>query len=127
MEPAAMSHSRPLYVQFAQEIAAFALLQGSIVLLYQHNLLLLLVLCTEAVAVLRWWHQAHDLASFVVIAVMGSLAEVIFVHVGVWSYANPTFLGLPLWFSVSFGLAGLIGQRLVRTLLGLWEYIIATR
>jgi hypothetical protein len=43
------------------------------------------------------------------------------VHFGVWRYANPTLLGVPLWFPVAFGTAALIGKRLVCTIAGMWE------
>jgi hypothetical protein len=56
------------------------------------------------------------MALFFVIAVLGSLAEVVFVHFGVWRYSNPTLLGIPAWFSVSFGIAGVAGYRLAGTL-----------
>jgi hypothetical protein len=103
------------------EVTAFALLQGSIVLLYKNNVLLWGVLLLEALAALRLWHEPHDVVFFLVIAVLGSVAEAIFVQFNVWRYANPTTLGVPLWFPVSFGLAGLIGQRIVHTILALWQ------
>jgi len=40
---------------------------------------------------------------------------------GVWRYANPTLLGVPLWFPAAFGTAALIGERLVRTINLIWE------
>lgn len=103
------------------EITAFALLQGSIVLLYRNNGLLLGVLLIEALVALRLWHEPHDVSFFLIIAVLGSVAEAIFAQFDVWRYANPTALGVPLWFPVSFGLAGLIGQRIVHTILALWQ------
>lgn len=103
------------------EITAFALLQGSIVLLYRNNGLLLGVLLIEALVALRLWHEPHDVGFFLIIAVLGSVAEAIFAQFEVWRYANPTALGVPLWFPVSFGLAGLIGQRIVHTILALWQ------
>jgi hypothetical protein len=67
------------------------------------------------------WYDRLDLSFLLVIAVLGSLAEAVFVHFGVWYYANPTFLGVPLWFPFAFGTTGLIGGRLARTLTGIWE------
>ena len=116
-----MKHPKHLWRELVTEIAAFSLLAASIMLLWRHNLPLFIVLLAEALAALSLWHDRHDVICFVVIAVMGSLAEVAFVHFGVWRYANPTLLGLPLWFPVGFGTAFLIGQRLARTITGMWE------
>ena len=62
------------------------------------------------------------MAFFLVIAVFGTIAEALFVHFGVWRYANPTFLGIPAWFPVAFGTAGLIEARLVRTITQIWDH-----
>lgn len=107
--------------ELTAEVTAFALLQASIVLLHKNNLLLFGILLVEALVALRLWHEPHDVAFLLVIAVLGSAAEAVFVHFDVWRYANPTALGMPVWFPVSFGLAGLIGQRIARTILALWQ------
>jgi hypothetical protein len=103
------------------QLAALALLLGSIVLLYANNGLLLTVALVETLAALRRWHEPFDIAAAVVIGAVGSIAEAVFVTFGVWRYANPSLLGIPVWFPVAFGLAGLIGQRLVRSVLATWE------
>jgi len=111
------------WIEIAAEVAAFSLLTASIVLLWRDNLLLLAVLLVEASATLRLWHDRVDVSSFVVLGSAGLFAEVVFVHFGVWHYANPTLLGVPLWFPVAFGTAGLIGQRLARTSAEIWDRI----
>jgi len=103
------------------ELAAFSLLITSIVLLWRDNLLLFTVVLVEVLAALGLWHDKYDLSCFLVVAVLGSLAEAVFVHFGVWHYANPTFLGVPLWFPLAFGTAALIGERLVRAITEMWE------
>jgi hypothetical protein len=70
---------------------------------------------------LALWHEQHDVSFFLVLAVFGTLAEMAFTHSGVWQYANPTFLGIPLWFPLAFGTAGLAGQRLARSTTQVWE------
>jgi uncharacterized membrane protein YoaT (DUF817 family) len=100
---------------------AFSLLAASIVLLWRDNMLLFIVILIEGMVALGSWHDRYDLSVFLVIAVLGSLAEAVFVHSGVWQYANPTLLGVPLWFPVAFGTVALIGKRLVCTITHLWE------
>ena len=111
-----MKQSRQVWNELAKETFAFSLLTASIVLLWRDNLLLFTVVLAECLLMLGLWHDRYDLCFFLVIAVLGSLAEVVFVHFGVWHYANPTLLGVPLWFPLSFGTSALIGERLIRTI-----------
>jgi uncharacterized membrane protein YoaT (DUF817 family) len=103
------------------ELAAFCVLAASVTLLWRQNLLLFIVALVECVAALVLWHNRLDVSFFLVIAVLGSLAEAVFVRFGVWIYANPTLVGVPLWFPLAFGTTGLIGARLAQTLTGLWD------
>lgn len=108
-------------------VAAFALLQGTIVLLYDRNALLFGLVLIQALVALLLWHEPFDIVFFLVIAVLGSVAEAVFVRFNVWHYSNPTALGVPLWFPVAFGLAALIGQRIARTILALWQELYSRR
>jgi hypothetical protein len=116
-----MKHSRQLWKELAVELAAFSLLVTYVSLLWRNNLLLFVVALIECLAMLALWHDRLDVSFFLIIAVLGSLAEVVFVNFGVWRYANPTLLGMPIWFPLAFGTTGLIGGRLARTITGLWE------
>ena len=118
-----MKLSRHQWIDLVIEFAAFTLLVASVVLLWRDNLLLFIVMLAECLAALRLWHDRYDVSFFLIIAVLGSLAEAVFVHFGVWQYANPTSLGVPLWFPVAFGTTGLIGGRLARTIAGIWEEV----
>ena len=102
----------PLAGAFLIEIVA-------IIALYRRSTVLLAVLCLEAGAVLRVWHEPSNRTCFVITAVLGTLAELTFVSAGVWRYAHPSVAGVPLWFPVSFGLAGLLLRRLVQAVLDL--------
>jgi uncharacterized membrane protein YoaT (DUF817 family) len=116
-----MKHSQRSWHELLSELAAFSLLAASIVLLWRDNMLLFIVILLEGMVALGFWHDRYDLSVLLVIAVLGSLAEAMFVHSGVWRYANPTLLGVPLWFPVAFGTAALIGKRLVCTITGMRE------
>jgi hypothetical protein len=116
-----MKHSKQLWKELAVEFAAFSLLVASVSLLWRNNLALFVVVLVEWLTALALWHDRLDVSFFLIIAVLGSLAEAVFIHFGVWRYANPTFLGVPLWFPLAFGTTGLIGGRLARTITGMWE------
>lgn len=91
----------------------FCVLATTIVLLWRQNALLLAATIGIALLVLRLWHERHDAAFFLVLAGVGTLAEIVFVQCGVWRYANPTLFGIPVWFPLAFGTAGLACERLV--------------
>ena len=116
-----MEHSGRPWKALLVELAAFALLIASVASLWRNNLLLLLVTLAECLAALRLWHDRLDLSLLLIIGILGSLAEVVFVWFGVWRYANPTVLGVPVWFPFAFGTTGLIGGRLARTVSAIWE------
>jgi hypothetical protein len=99
---------------------AFSLLVASVSLLWRNNLLLFAVALVECLAALALWHDRLDLSFFLIIGGLGSLAEAVFVRFGVWYYANPTVLGMPVWFPLAFGTTGLIGGRLARTIAQIW-------
>jgi len=107
--------------------AAFTLLIASVVLLWRDNRILFLVTLAECLAALALWHDRFDLCFFLIIGGLGSVAEAVFVQAGVWRYANPTLLGIPLWFPCAFGTTGLIGGRMAHTLSALWEELSRTQ
>jgi hypothetical protein len=115
-----MKPSTQLWKELVIEFAVFSLLVASVSLLWRSNLLLFIVALVECLAALTLWHDRLDVSFFLVIGVLGSLAEAVFVRFGVWHYANPTFLGIPLWFPLAFGTTGLIGGRLARTITQIW-------
>ncbi len=116
-----MKSSKRLCFELVRELATFSLEAAAIILLYQDNLLLLATISVETLLVVSLWHERRDIAAFLGLALVGSVAEAVFVHFGVWRYANPSLLGFPPWFPVAFGLAGLIGQRLVGTVTEMWK------
>jgi hypothetical protein len=105
------------------ELIAFGILVTSVSLLWSRNTILFFVAFAECVIGLALWHRRLEVSFFLIIGLLGSLAEIIFVRAGVWQYANPTFLGLPLWFPLAFGTTGLIGARLAGTLTEIWNAV----
>jgi hypothetical protein len=113
--------SRTHTVELGVEIAAFVVLVASVALLWRNNVLLLAVAAVLCGAALAAWHERIDISFFLVIAVLGSMAEAVFVYFGVWQYSSPTFFGVPIWFPLAFGTTGLIGGRLARTMTSIWD------
>ena len=116
-----MHISKQLWKDLATELTAFSVLVVTVSLLWRNNLLLFAVALVQGAFTLWRWHDRFDLSILFVIGGVGSIAEAVFVHFGVWHYANPTFFDMPLWFPLSFGPAGILGGRLAHTLTALWE------
>lgn len=116
-----MRHSKELLTELLVALIAFSVLAASVALLWRDNGLLLLVALAECLVALALWHNRLDVSFFLVIAVLGSLVEAVFIRSGAWHYANPTLLGVPPWFPFAFGTTGLIGGRMAQTLTGLWD------
>lgn len=72
---------------------------------WKNNLLLLMILLGELLLAFTLWHQKHDFMYCIVAGILGPIGEVISVQFGVGSYSNPTFLGIPIWLPVLWGLA----------------------
>ena len=103
-------------MQLAVELAAFAALAAAIIT--THACAIgggLAAVAIVAVGVLLAWHSRRDLLFFLVVAVTGTAAELVFVRFGVWAYAHPARLGIPAWFPIAFGTAAVIGARMVVT------------
>jgi hypothetical protein len=122
-----MGQWRSLWIELAIEMAAFVVMVACVALLWTHNLVLFVLMAVECGLALGRWHDRLDICFLLVIAVLGSLAEAVFVRFGVWEYANPTLLGVPIWFPVAFGTTGLIGGRLARTMTAMWERVSSPR
>ena len=118
-----MSPSQRLRTELLTEFLAFFLLVTSVALLWRNNLLLFAVALAECLLGLALWHDRLSVSFFLTIAMLGTLAEAVFVRSGIWRYANPTSLGIPLWFPVAFGTTGLLGARLARTITAMWERV----
>ena len=118
---------RRVWFELVIEVIAFCVLAVAIVFLWRQNGLLLLAMIGITLAVLFLWHRRRDVFFFVIIAVLGSIAEAVFVHFDVWRYANPSVFGVPIWFPLAFGSAALIGLRLVSTVCTIWEIVATTR
>lgn len=53
---------------------------------------------------------------FVVVGLAGAAAEAVAINHGAWTYANPQFLGVPVWLPLLWGIAGVTVVRIERKL-----------
>lgn len=80
---------------------------SSVIILWNSDYLLTLVLFLIAVFWLYFNYEKNYILTFVICSILGAFAEVIAIQFGVWQYSNPSFLGIPIWLFPLWGLASL--------------------
>lgn len=83
-----------------------------ICLLWSNNLLTAFLLLIVCCASLHYWHRKREMVIFITASIAGPMAEIICIKFGVWSYANPTFLDIPLWLPLAWGLGVTLVYRI---------------
>jgi hypothetical protein len=97
------------------EIILFCSAVLAIILLFQADFALTSLLIGVSIIGARFWYKKHDAHFYVIGAVLGSVTAIVCVSFGVWGYANPTFLGIPLWLPVAWGLSVMLIKRIAET------------
>ncbi len=110
-----MHFTKKIEKELIYEVALFSFGIVLIFLLYEHNLILTGSLIGAWLIGIIFWHKKHDICFFVAGAVVGPIGEIVCIHFGVWQYANPTFLGIPLWLPFAWGLATMLVKRFAET------------
>ena len=90
-----------------------AVLVACTALLYKNTFALAALFVLFSVLALWVWHEKTDLCSYVLGAVLGSVAEIICIYVGAWTYTVPSVLGIPFWLPFLWGLTVLLMRRQV--------------
>lgn len=85
---------------------------GSTILFYKNNLLLTGILFIAWMFAIKIWHDRKDVKIYVISAVFGPVGEIVAIYFGVWSYSNPTLLGIPIWLPFLWGMAGMLLYRI---------------
>jgi len=90
---------------FLIDLLIFTIAVSMISLFYMNDILLTVLLSLLFIGVFRLLYVKKNLYQFALGAFFGSLAEVICIHFGAWTYTNPTLFGIPLWLPVGWGIA----------------------
>lgn len=80
-------------------------------LLYRSNETLFLVLIIASVILLKKGDKI-DLLAFLVSMVAGPIGEIVAIYFGAWEYSNPSFIGIPIWLPLLWGIAGITLRRI---------------
>ncbi len=80
--------------------------------LYPNNFVVTVLILLSWTVAVKYWHTRDDIYIFLSGAVLGAISEITAVHFGAWQYANPTFLGIPIWLPLLWGSAIVMVKRL---------------
>ena len=88
---------------------------ASIALFFQNNFLLSVLLVVAWAIGIKFWHKKQDILFFVTGAIIGPIGEIVCIYFGVWQYTNSSFLGIPIWLPLAWGLATMLVKRIAET------------
>jgi hypothetical protein len=60
------------------------------------------------------WPNREDHIIFIAGACLGTTAEIIATHTGIWSYTLPTFLNIPVWLPFAWGFVSVLIIRVAQ-------------
>ena len=98
------------------EAALFAYGVGATAWCYERPVLLTLLWVVAVVPALAVWRGWSAVRLFVLGAIVGPTAEAIAVSAGAWAYAHPSFLGIPLWLPLGWGVVVLLIKGIADTM-----------
>jgi hypothetical protein len=87
-----------LWSEIIKELAMFSALAVSIVLLWTSNLLLFVVLLVESLVAMTFWHERYDRSFLLVVAVLGTISEVVLYALVSGVTVTPPFSVCPFGF-----------------------------
>jgi Protein of unknown function (DUF2878) len=96
-------------------LCALAVAVAVIALFYRENAIIFCILGVAAFVALQLagW-QASAVVPFTVGMVLGPGMEVILIRAGAWTYADPSFAGIPVWLPLLWALTALALTRMSR-------------
>lgn len=100
----------------ALEVLLYFLSTLFIISLWKNNLVVLMLMLLVWLFALKFWHSREDIIFFLAAAFFGPLGEIVAIHFGVWAYANPSMLGIPVWLPFAWGYVGMLIRRLSITI-----------
>lgn len=79
--------------------------------LWRNNLLVAAILALLWATNIKYWHTKSDNTLFALGFFAGTLGEINAVQLGIWSYANASFFGIPAWLPLLWGETAVVAKR----------------
>ena len=97
-------------IKFMKKLAIFLLSASSLLsvcLFWENNLLLLILLLLIGILMLSINRSKTKLIVFLFCGFYGTIAEALAIYYGAWQYNNDSFLNVPFWLPVLWGIAAI--------------------
>lgn len=108
-----------MYNRFKKELLfefiIFSLGISFIVFFWKNNILTAMLLLILYITANRFLHKKHDIVFYISGGILGPTAEIVCIRYGAWSYANPTYFGIPIWLPLAWGFASVMLVRISET------------
>ena len=98
---------KTLILDLTLDLIFFSSVLFFVVLSQKEPLTLSLGLSVWSIGLLWIMENKKNIYFYLMMAVLGPLAEIVCVYMGVWSFYNPDFLGIPYWLPFFWGIIGL--------------------
>ncbi len=82
------------------------------VLCWKNTILVTAILIAAYGVRYYFWPNKEDHVLYIGGAILGPIAEIIATKAGIWQYAIPTFLNIPLWLPFAWGFAAVLIIRI---------------
>ncbi len=83
----------------------------SVALLWKYNFILTIALIILAILMLLMNKSKQEIKTFIFCAFFGAMAEAFAITFGTWTYGNTSFIGIPIWLIVLWGIASVFMVR----------------
>jgi hypothetical protein len=116
MQKTFFQNLKKIFPELVIQVLALFVLVFLMAFFWQNNLLLTSIFIVIAIVVLSILRNKSDILLFLIATIFFQIGEIILSQFGAWTYNNPSFLGIPIWISLSWGFASLIIKKMSESL-----------
>ncbi len=97
-----------------RDLLIFFILLFLVILVWKNNIAVTAIILGFYCLRYFLWPNREDHIIFIAGALLGSAAEIIATHAGVWRYTLPTFLNIPVWLPFAWGFVSVLIVRIAQ-------------
>ncbi len=97
-----------------RDLLIFFFLLFLVILVWKNNIAVTAIILSFYLLRYFLWPNREDHIVFIAGAALGTTAEIIATHTGIWSYTLPTFLKIPVWLPFAWGFVSVLIVRIAQ-------------
>ena len=101
--------------ELVYELIIYVLAVLIVSLFWENNFSTFVLLAALFILIFSLSYSSRDLLVFLIAGIAGPLGEIVCLFLGIWNYSNPSFLGMPLWLPLLWGISGVMLLRISET------------